>query len=151
MSWRTFFHLTTTSALTAATPTISSAVTATAMEETLKNAMTMTPTMVSLKVRFFFDMNARAKEGLCREPLIKGRAEHSWSPCANKFKSVHFHTDYFIYLCYKTSYLNEEVNCTEPYPSVGVPWTMSANLIDRLLYKWWAYCIGDRYSIHKTN
>jgi len=26
---------------------------------------------------FFFNMNARAKEGLCREPLIKGRAEHS--------------------------------------------------------------------------
>ncbi len=27
----------------------------------------------------------------------------------------------FFYLCYKTSYLNEEVNCTEPSPSVSVP------------------------------
>jgi hypothetical protein len=26
-----------------------------------------------------------------------------------------------ISLLYKTSYLNEEVNCTEPSPSVGVP------------------------------
>jgi hypothetical protein len=26
-----------------------------------------------------------------------------------------------FYLCYKTSYLNE-VNCTEPSPSVSVPW-----------------------------
>jgi hypothetical protein len=25
-------------------------------------------------------------------------------------------------LFYKTSYLNEEVNCTEPSPSVSVPW-----------------------------
>ncbi len=26
------------------------------------------------------------------------------------------------YSLYKTSYPNEEVNCTEPSPSVGVPW-----------------------------
>jgi len=25
-------------------------------------------------------------------------------------------------LFYKTSYLNEEVNCTEPFPSVSIPW-----------------------------
>jgi hypothetical protein len=23
---------------------------------------------------------------------------------------------------YKISYLNEEVNCTEPFPSVSIPW-----------------------------
>jgi hypothetical protein len=27
-----------------------------------------------------------------------------------------------ILFFYKTSYLNEEVNCTEPSPSVSVPW-----------------------------
>ena len=27
-----------------------------------------------------------------------------------------------IYYIYKTSYLNEEVKCTEPSPSVSVPW-----------------------------
>jgi hypothetical protein len=27
----------------------------------------------------------------------------------------------FIFIFYKTTYLNEEVNCTEPSPSVGVP------------------------------
>jgi hypothetical protein len=26
---------------------------------------------------------------------------------------------------YKTSYLNEEVNCTEPSPSVSIPWLFS--------------------------
>jgi hypothetical protein len=30
-----------------------------------------------------------------------------------------------IYLFYKTSYLNEEVNCTEPSPLLGVPWYMA--------------------------
>jgi hypothetical protein len=28
---------------------------------------------------------------------------------------------YFIYLFRKTSYFNEEVNCTEPFPSVSFP------------------------------
>jgi hypothetical protein len=28
-----------------------------------------------------------------------------------------------IYVLYKTSYLNEEVNCTEPFPLVRVPWS----------------------------
>ena len=34
-----------------------------------------------------------------------------------------FKTENIIYLCYKTSYLNEEVNCTEPFPSVSIPCT----------------------------
>jgi hypothetical protein len=36
--------------------------------------------------------------------------------------SCAFYDEYRIYLCYKTRYLNEEVNCTEPFPSVSVPW-----------------------------
>jgi hypothetical protein len=27
-------------------------------------------------------------------------------------------------LFHKTSYLKKEVNCTEPYPSVSIPWTI---------------------------
>jgi hypothetical protein len=27
-----------------------------------------------------------------------------------------------FFLFYKTSYYNEEVNCTEPFPSVSIPW-----------------------------
>ncbi len=33
-------------------------------------------------------------------------------PCSNKFKSSGFSINNFNYLLYKTSYLNEEVNCT---------------------------------------
>jgi hypothetical protein len=28
-----------------------------------------------------------------------------------------------IYFFYKTTYFIEEVNCTEPFPSVSIPWT----------------------------
>ncbi len=45
-------------------------------------------------------------------------------PCTNSFRSAHFYIENIIYLCYKTSYLNEEVNCTEALPSVSVPWRM---------------------------
>jgi hypothetical protein len=34
----------------------------------------------------------------------------------------------FIFF-YKTSYFNEEVNCTEPYPSVSIPWYSTLVLI----------------------
>jgi hypothetical protein len=34
--------------------------------------------------------------------------------------SIHaFYIENFIYLSYKASYLNEEVNCTEPLPSIS--------------------------------
>jgi hypothetical protein len=28
----------------------------------------------------------------------------------------------FTFIFYKTTYLNEEVNCTDPFPSISVPW-----------------------------
>jgi hypothetical protein len=34
-------------------------------------------------------------------------------------------------LFYKTSYLNEEVNCTEPSPSVSVPWQLNRDFLLR--------------------
>ncbi len=47
-----------------------------------------------------------------REPLLKGKAQYYWPPCIASFDQLIF---------YKTSYLNEEVNCTKPFPSVSVP------------------------------
>jgi len=55
-----------------------------------------------------------------REPLVKGKAQYSWPLCTNKFRSAALDIENIIYLCYKTSYLNEEVCCTEPTPSVSV-------------------------------
>ena len=34
----------------------------------------------------------------------------------------------YVAFFYKTSYLNEEVNCTEPSPSVSIPWFNINNL-----------------------
>jgi hypothetical protein len=35
---------------------------------------------------------------------------------------AHFHIKNIFYLCYKTSYLNEEGNCAEPSLSARLPW-----------------------------
>jgi hypothetical protein len=51
-----------------------------------------------------------------REVLLKGKAQYSWPPCTNQFRSTPFYIENIINLFYKTSYLNEEVNCTEPSP-----------------------------------
>ncbi len=48
--------------------------------------------------------------------LLKGKDQYNWPPCTNKFRSTAFYSENIIYLFYKTSYLNEEVNCTEPFP-----------------------------------
>ncbi len=56
------------------------------------------------------------------EALCKGKAQYSWYPCTNLFRPTAFYIQNIINLCYKTSYLNEEVNCTEPSPSASVPY-----------------------------
>ncbi len=59
---------------------------------------------------------------LCtREVLFKGMAQYRWPPSTNLLRTAPFLIDNIIYLCYKTSYLNEEVNCTDPSPSVSIP------------------------------
>ncbi len=47
---------------------------------------------------------------LCRESLLNG----------NQLRSAALNTEIIIFLFYKTSYLNKEVNCT----TVRVPWLM---------------------------
>jgi len=54
--------------------------------------------------------------GVNREVLLWGKAQYSWPPCTYQFRSARFYTKNIILLFYKTSYLNEEVNCNKPSP-----------------------------------
>jgi hypothetical protein len=57
-----------------------------------------------------------------REVLLKGKAQYGWPPSTNQFRSAPFYIENIIInLFYKTSYLNEEVNCTDS-PLVSIPW-----------------------------
>jgi hypothetical protein len=60
--------------------------------------------------------------GCIHEPLQKGKTPND-GPCTNYFGSAYFYVEDIYYLLfYKTSYINEEVNRTEPPPSVTLPW-----------------------------
>jgi hypothetical protein len=39
-----------------------------------------------------------------------------------------FYKENYIYFFYKTSYLNEEVNRTEPFPLVRIPWLEASHI-----------------------
>jgi len=54
-------------------------------------------------------------EGSTKETLLNGKAY------TNLFRLAPFYTENIIYIFSKTSYLNEEVNGTEPSPSVSIP------------------------------
>jgi hypothetical protein len=41
----------------------------------------------------------------------------------SEFRSAPFYIENIIYNFYKTSYINEEVNCTETSHSVSFPWS----------------------------
>jgi len=58
-----------------------------------------------------------------RESLMKGKDQYSWPPGHNQFRSPSLNTDKISFLIYKTSFLNQEVNCTELFPSARIPWT----------------------------
>ncbi len=55
-------------------------------------------------------------------PKWKEKAQYSWPPCTNLFTSPPIYIENIIYIFNKTSYRNEEVNGTEPSPSVSIPW-----------------------------
>jgi len=62
------------------------------------------------------------------ESLLKGKSQYIWPPCTNSFRLVAF--DYAILLTFcKTSNLNEEVNCTDPFPLVSVPWSDTCSTV----------------------
>jgi hypothetical protein len=64
-------------------------------------------------------------EGFSKEVLLKGKAQYSWLPCTNLLRLAPFYIVKFFHLFYKTSYLNEEVNCIDPSRSVSTPWGFS--------------------------
>jgi hypothetical protein len=66
--------------------------------------------------------------GLVKETLLKGKAQYSWPPCTNLFRSAPFYIENIIYIFNKTSYLNEEVNCTKPSPQLAFPGLVHALL-----------------------
>ncbi len=69
-----------------------------------------------------------------REALLKGKAQYSWPPCPNWFVSAYFYIENIIYLFYKTSYPNEEVNGTEH--SVSVPWAQCYKVFTDVIYEY---------------
>jgi hypothetical protein len=105
---------------------------------------------------------------LSRKVLLKGKTQYGWPPCTNRFRSAPLYIENIINLFYKTSYLNEEVNCTEPSPLVRIPWTkymryrtemkffVLMNLLDYNEIKIWSlinylfstieYCLGFKKS-----
>ncbi len=54
-----------------------------------------------------------------RESLLKGEAQCNWPAWTNYFRSANFDVANISYFLYKTTYLNEEVNRTEPSTSVN--------------------------------
>ncbi len=68
-------------------------------------------------------INQKSWKGRVREVLLKGMAQYGWPACTNQFRSAPFYIEKIINLFYKTSYFNEEVNCTEPPPLVSIPWS----------------------------
>jgi hypothetical protein len=55
-----------------------------------------------------------------REPLLKGKAWYSWPPSLlTSLDQLLFYINILLTF-FETSYLNEEVNCTERSPSVSV-------------------------------
>jgi hypothetical protein len=53
--------------------------------------------------------------------LTEGEDQYYGPPCTNLFRPAAFDIAKIIYF-FQISYLNEEVNCTEPSPSVSVLW-----------------------------
>ncbi len=66
--------------------------------------------------------------GKAREVLLQGKAKYGW-PCTNQFISAPFYIKNIIKLFFKTSYLNEEVNCTEASSLVSIPWLSPLKIV----------------------
>jgi hypothetical protein len=70
--------------------------------------------------------------------------------------TTRFYIQIIIFFFYKTTYLNEEVNCTEPSRSVRIPWpvpprrkiTIMVNLVKDLKYLiiWWR--LGNKHNCY---
>ncbi len=97
------------------------------------NCHNLLPSHLSHTLRYFQkDREIFIALVLCpaREVLLKGKAQYSWPPCINQFRSAPFYIENIINLFYKTSYLNKEVNCTEPSPLISIPWSSLSTSTD---------------------
>ncbi len=63
-----------------------------------------------------------------RIPLLNGNNHSRWPSCTIYFRSAAYDNAKIIYFFYKTSQLNEEVNCTETFPSDSFPWIHGQNV-----------------------
>ncbi len=70
--------------------------------------------------------------GMAKELLLNGKAQYSWPPCTNQFRSAAFDIVSIMQILYKTNYSNEEVNCTEPSTSVRVLWYLLQTMTKKL-------------------
>jgi hypothetical protein len=52
---------------------------------------------------------------------MKGMVQYSSPPCTERCRLASINNVYSICFFFKTSYLNEEVKCTQPSFSVSVP------------------------------
>ncbi len=64
---------------------------------------------------------------LLQGPLTEGKGSVRLISSTNQLRLAHSYVENIIYICYQTSYLNEEVNCTEPAPSDSVPCLLLLN------------------------
>ncbi len=56
-----------------------------------------------------------------RESLQKRKAQYIWTPRTNWYRPAAFNIQIFFSFL-QNKYLNKEVNCTNPSPSVMIPW-----------------------------
>jgi hypothetical protein len=84
--------------------------------------------MTNLKVLLNFgDIRLKFVEWT-RESYLTGRM----TSCMNWFKLAAFNTETIFFLFYKTTYLNKEVNHSDPSPIFVFPgWTNQGNLTDQ--------------------
>jgi hypothetical protein len=94
------------------------------LRERLKRARFAVPSYFKYEVLHWADISKIAGHWvtLNREAFLKGKAQYGWAPYTNySDKLLLILKILFTFFTKQASYLNEEVNCTEPFPSVSIP------------------------------
>jgi len=93
-------------------------------------------TGLRVRMRSMWAHWSRAKPG---NPFWRGRINTIDLLVLSMLCKLLFTRNFF--LCYKTSYLNMEVNCTEPFPLVRVPWqNLRKKILVRATFKKITWC-----------
>ncbi len=72
---------------------------------------------------FYMGESVKLRQDTHQGSLTEGTAQYSCPPFTNSLKLPPFKFENFNKLLNKTSYLDEEVNCTKLSPSVSIPCT----------------------------